>query len=265
MHGKNTVILDKSYLYGAPTSAVRSLCLSHTVLVTPALFYEVMKDDQRARANCFRKFPDGENSVQLIDRVGSLIRFEMEEKARCLPILNHRVPGRFFFNPSLAKGDFEGSPALWRTMNEEERLIQEDTTAFLQCISSIPKWFPELSTCGPGQSRYVIDRIQERVARDSTLLQALYEATHDHRFPPKELVDETWAIARRLQVWVMGGLEYIFQYGNDQFDTVSDKVVHSYLDIQYAIHACLAGGLATRDKFLKCLFHLLVPSGNLVE
>ncbi len=264
MNESNTVTLDKSYLYGASVEAVRELCRSHTVLVTPALFYEVMKDEDPARARCFRKFPLGENPVELIDRVGSLVKYEIETDAPCLPILDHRVPCRFIFSPLLAEGEFEGSPEFLQSMQEEERKIPQDAKDFLECISFLPCWFPELSTCKPGQSREAIDRMQERVARDAAFVRHLYKSTHDSRFPSAELVDDRWAIIRRLQVWVMGGLEYICRYGMD-FDRVSSRTVHDYLDIQYVIHGCLAGGLATRDKFPQRLFHLLLPNGNLVD
>ncbi len=263
MNWKSTVVLDKSYLYGAPAAAVRELCRSHTVLVTPALFYEVMKDDDPPRANCFRKLPPGENPVELIDHVGSLTKYEIETQRPCLPILNHRVSCRFYLSPLLAEGTFQGSPGFLESMREEERRISEDVEGFLACISFVPGWFPELSTFEPGRPREAIDRIQERVARDVDLVRHLYHLTHDSRFPSSELVDERWALVRRLQVWVMGGLEYISRYGG-HFDRVSNRVIHDYLDIQYLIHGCLAGGLATRDKVVQRLFHLLLPKGNLL-
>ena len=69
------VILDKSYLYGATEAKIKELCNTCCVMATPGLIYELLKEDEPSRSNCFRKFPQRDNPVELIDRIGVLLRF----------------------------------------------------------------------------------------------------------------------------------------------------------------------------------------------
>ena len=259
------VILDKSYLFGANREEIHSLCDNYRVLATPGLIYELLKEDEPSRNYCFNKFPDRDHPVELIDRVGVLLRYETKNLAPCGPIYEHRLPYVFRFNEYLALGNYEGSTELWATMEKERQQLYEMTKGFLECAKFIPDWCPDLEGYKAGSSKEMIEELQMEVGRDLEVARSLYRRTHDDRFPSADIVGPEWAHFRRLQLWVIAGLDYIFRYGLDNFSDAREKVIHTYIDIHYGIYGTLSGALATRDQFLKRAFRYMCPDGLLIE
>jgi len=188
-----------------------------------------------------------------------------EKLIPCTPLYDHRLRMVFAFNEHLSRGDYVGPSELWKSMAEERRNIHKMVTGFVECIASIPSWFPDLKDYKPGQSSRVIDELQAELGKDEEVVRSIYRKTHDNRFPRAELVGKEWAHFRHLQLWLIAGLEYIRSYGTSDFSVVSEKVVHTYIDIQYGIFGALAGALATRDEFLGRSFRLVCPKGLLIQ
>lgn len=258
------VILDKSYLYGASQSQIRELCGANRVMWTPGLMYELLKEKEPDRSRCFQKLPPGQTPVTLIDRLGGVLKYEIEKQAPCAPIWDHRLPLVYEFNDRLAAGDYEGPTELWETMKEERTEIEDMAAGFVLCTSFIPGWCPALREYKAGAPSGVIDELQEEIASDPDTVRRMYVETHDNRFPPVDAIGPDWAHYRRLQVWLIAGLEFIRRYGVDDFESVPRWAKSTYVDLQYAVFGVLAGNFATRDKLLIRMFSLIRPDGNLI-
>jgi hypothetical protein len=80
---KPAIVLDKSYLEGASSQAIGDLCKSFAVLMIDTLFMELLTtSDKHFQAACFRKFPQRENPVELIEGTGSLLRYDSSTSGR---------------------------------------------------------------------------------------------------------------------------------------------------------------------------------------
>ena len=83
--------------------------------------------------------------------------------------------------------------------------------------------------------------------------------------PKPDIVDEQWALYRRVQVQLLYALEYRHRYGNTTAKAKSVDIEHDVCDAQYCITGVLAGALATDDNQLKEFFTPLSPQGFLLE
>jgi len=93
----SAIILDKSFLQGTKTSRIQELAAAHRLVVSDALFYELLTAPEPGRTRCFAKFPQTENPVDLVNHIGTMMRIEID---------THLPSGR----PSLKSAEF--SPAL---------------------------------------------------------------------------------------------------------------------------------------------------------
>jgi len=58
------IVIDKSYLEGAPTRVVRALCAQRRVIFPETLLFELLITDNDSTAS-FRKLPNRDNPVRL--------------------------------------------------------------------------------------------------------------------------------------------------------------------------------------------------------
>jgi hypothetical protein len=71
------VVLDKSFLQAASSSAIQKLAGSYRLVISWALFYELLTCDMRGRRGCFSKLPKTENPVELVENIGKLMKLEI--------------------------------------------------------------------------------------------------------------------------------------------------------------------------------------------
>ena len=102
------IVLDKSYLVGAPTRVVRALCAQRTVVFTETLLFELLTTDSDSAA-MFRKLPARDNPICLLSNCKALLDYETAHHRPCGPLRQHFITERFGFNPQLS---FPGSPLL---------------------------------------------------------------------------------------------------------------------------------------------------------
>jgi len=60
---KTYVVIDKSFLQGAPKDTLQLLFDNHRVLMPFVNFYELFTTTPPERARCFQRLPKGENPV----------------------------------------------------------------------------------------------------------------------------------------------------------------------------------------------------------
>lgn len=100
------VILDKSYLDGASTASIRSLCEHFHVLMSDELLFELLITEVPSQKRCFAKLPEGENPIDLIPNVGVLLRFDLDHQRECAPLIQHQILDRYNFHDKLREGTF---------------------------------------------------------------------------------------------------------------------------------------------------------------
>jgi hypothetical protein len=115
------IILDKSYLDAATPEQIQVLCSEHRVLMPDVLFYELTTTEDTSMRNCFNKFPDATNPVELIPNVGTLLRYELTTRKSCIPLYDRREKIVFNFNGRLRTGTFEFTKAQLEDRKHQER------------------------------------------------------------------------------------------------------------------------------------------------
>ena len=58
-----SIVIDKSYLQGTKAAQIRQLALDHRLLMSYALFYELLTTKPECRCQCFSKFPNDNNPI----------------------------------------------------------------------------------------------------------------------------------------------------------------------------------------------------------
>ena len=72
------VVIDKSFLQGAPKDILQSLFKNQRVLMTHGNFYELLTTSSVERAHCFKRIPAVKNAVKRVEPMGSILRWEVK-------------------------------------------------------------------------------------------------------------------------------------------------------------------------------------------
>lgn len=263
---KPEVILDKSYLEGQNDAVIKQLCADYSVLMLETLFMELLTTSEKYfQAACFRKFPETENPVELINGISSLLQYEIKHQRQATPLLNQKIPIRFAFNPKMASGNYIYSAEQLVEMRRWEVQILEDVDFLKENAEVTADFFPSIPNYKPGQSTAEIELIRKEIAYNEDLIRGFYARIRHATFPPAELLSPNWAFFRWVQVKLLASVEFIRRYGPGRLDVRSKEIAQDVADSEYLICASLAGGLATRDSALKRDFTLLCPNGLLLN
>lgn len=271
---KTPIVVDKSYLQGVSTSSVRKLAGTTRLLVSDALFYELLTTKLEARKRCFSKFPPENNPVDLVSHIGHLMRMEINTKKRSGKPSQHLVNKDFDFrfNSALVEDAYELPPEAVSVIEGHTRKLQGDVRSYLERVSLIPTFFPDLLK-GSTECRKAATESAEKaiVARGSLLpfYSNLEPPPGETALPPADLVDESWALYRWLQVQLLFTLDVFVRYKGEMPDlnnlSIFEKMEHDVLDAQILMLACLEGAFATREKKLVRWWSLLRPDGTLYK
>lgn len=138
------LVLDKSFLDGASHQLVSEACMAHKALCIESLFFELMTTKPESQIRCFAKLPDRPHSFALIPNVGTLLRFELENRKPCVPLLDRRIEGAYVFNSKLRDGTYVPEGEVLETLNGWRAQVAEDTESFLQRCQLVYQFFPQL-------------------------------------------------------------------------------------------------------------------------
>lgn len=156
------VVLDKSYLEGVGSDRIKSLCDEHTVLMPDVLFYELMTTSEHSRKRCFKHLPGTDNPVELIPNVGSLMRFELNTHQPSTPLYDRRLKIRFIFNKNLKTEAFQFTPLQFKSMQQWQQLVSQETTRFFQLAMLVPCFFPRLNGIAWSDFSELYSRLKKR-------------------------------------------------------------------------------------------------------
>lgn len=271
-HMANSVMLDKSYLDGASTQAVRALCNDCDVLMSDELFFELITTRPESQQRCFSKLPDRTNPVALIPNVGSLLRYEMERQEACTPVARHRIPEAFQFNAKLRNGTFVFEGQVLQDLEAWKKRTAEDTRGFIERWSVVHQFFPELNGIEWRDFPSAVEKARLKIATNAEFVRGIYASFLDEDAPKSaphpEGISPEWAIFRWVQCQILCALRLFGRYQGRIPDTQGkafiEKAEHSMLDSYHAIHGSLVGAVATLDNEIREDLLLVLPSCILI-
>jgi hypothetical protein len=210
------LILDKNFLDGAPRDLVAEVCNNYTTLFSESLFFEVMTTNAESQVRCFSKLPDRPNAVVLIPNVGTLLRFEMENKKPCIPLFDRRIEGTYVFNSRLREGTYEPEGDVLDTLNAWHSQVAADTRDFLQRCQVVYQFFPELVGIEFRDFPAAVSEARRKIASDKNLIRAIYASFLDDEVPANapdpSWLDERWAWFRWVQCQILAALRIFKKY-----------------------------------------------------
>lgn len=259
------VVLDKSYLQGASAGDVSNLCISENVLMSESLFYELLTTEPEVRANCFKKIPQIDNPLTLVPNVGTILRFEIQNKSPCLNIKEVSTNIRYQFNKRLVSPDFKFTPQQEKSISEWKKVIRSRIDDFKKKSAVVIGWFPRIKGFKAGSDPEPIEQAKSLICKDHNVVKKTYEQIKYHTFPNTEIINERWALFRWIQVHILAALEYVRKYGDGNSEAISKKIENEFLDLDYCITALLVGALASRDISMIERFKHINPKGIVIS
>lgn len=271
---KTNIVVDKSYLQGVSTARIRELSSTSRLLVSDALFYELLTTELEARKRCFSKFPPENNPVDLVSHIGPLMRIEIDSRMRAGKPSDHRenLNFNFKFNSALVDDGYVFPPEATAVIDEHTAELRNDVGSYIERVSLVPTFFPNLLKGTTEERKAAVTAAEEAIAAPNALLRFysnLEPPPGESSLPSAEMIDETWALYRWLQVQFLFSVDVFARYQGAHPDITNPKIYekmeHDVLDAQVLMLACLEGAFATREKKLKRWWSLLCPKAPLYE
>lgn len=266
------IILDKSFLQGSKKARIHELAQTHRLVVSDALFYELLTASEPGRSRCFAKFPLVANPVDLVNHIGTLMHLEIETHRPSGKPSTHREQLRFQFNPRLVNPTYELPEEARLGVEEQTTQLRVDVQAFIDRVPLINTFFPNLLVGSDVQRRMEREEAERAIAEPGALLPFyanLEPPSGQKTLPAAAIVTEEWALYRWLQVQLLFTLDLYIRYQGAIQENLSaalyENIEHDVLDAQVMMLGCLEGAFATREKKLVRWWNLICPSGMLYE
>lgn len=266
------IVLDKSFLQGSKKARIHDLAQTHRLIVSDALFYELLTASEPARSRCFAKFPPVANPVDLVNHIGTLMRLEIETHCPSGKPSTHREHLRFQFNPRLLSPGYKLPEEARLALEEETAGLRSDVQSFIGRVPVIASLFPNLLVGSHTQQVRERENAERAIAEPGALIpfySNLEPPPGQKKLPPATIVTEEWALYRWIQVQLLFALDLYVRYRGTVPENLStamyEKLEHDVLDAQVMMLGCLEGAFATREKKLVRWWNLICSSGTLYE
>jgi hypothetical protein len=270
-----TVVVDKCYLQGSKTDHIRELCLSHNILMTDVLFYELISSSEPQRSRCFAKFPPTENPVSIIQHTGALLRKEINSHAPSGKPSDNPENIRYRFHPELATGEYVFPEDARQALDEENYKTHESVVSFIQRVRIIKEIFPELLIGSDFDKAAANQEAVRIIVSDTTSILKFYSnfesPVGEKPLPPVEIITPAWALFRWVQIQLLMSLDVFFRYqgkipeASELTHPWYDKIEHDLLDAEYLVLGVLEGSFATTERKLQRYWQMLRPDGVLLS
>lgn len=262
------IILDKSYLVGAPAKSINDLLSKHRLMMSETLFLEILTSgDESHIQKCFGKFPQKENPVYLLPHSGNLMRFEKTSHKCSTPLEDRILDIRYEFNPNLRSGHHGLIIRKVAVPLEEwKKNASASASGFTQKAETVCDWFPELKD-KTNISEEEKNKAIQKTSADINCVREVYSKLQEgilknegEKWPSAEIIDKEWALFRYVQFHLIGTLDLFWRHTSKE-----EKIVNAYLDMDYCILGSLTDGLATRDKVVEKFYRSVCPENILIN
>ena len=236
----NYIVLDKSFLQGCSDVNFQAFVNSgRCPVVTAELYVEVCTDENKMRSK--KLLARLYNSpAYLIEHIGTLYNYEIENHRPSGPIIPSLLNQRKL-NPRF---NFDFDQEQMGQINDEKHYLEEESAdAFGPIVKEILHRAPSLDN----DKIRSIDYIRKVYG---------YLTTKKSTFPPSEILDERWALYRKVQMDLLASRDYAYS---------SKKKAHDSIDLRICIMGALVGALAVRDGKIKNYFKIICPTGEIIE
>lgn len=225
------VVLDKSFLESFRADDLGQIARGgYRFVVTMEHYVEVCAGSKQG---LLAKLHGLSEHVDLIDHIGTLYKYEIENRKACSPLTSHFIRG--YLNPNFS---LRFTPEQQTTITAEcEYIERRSSDVFEKIIQEIAAKNPGINAWDASCSdtvRTVYGRLRLR----------------DSKLPGPGLIDERWAIYRKVQLDLLATTNYLKAWNGRDLSLGQERRQHDQVDFRICIVAALAGGLAARDKKL---------------
>ncbi len=260
------VVLDKSYLQGVAGHELRTLAESKGLLMTAALFYELMTTSAEERRKCFLKLPRIDNPVLLVEHIGVLLKYEVETGSPAGRPSSHCLQFSFRFNPGLVTECYSLPDEALDVLREQSIDVEGDVQRLISYSETVDQLFPGLLRGNDGEMCEARHSAYARIC-DLGWIQQFYESirqdTDVHPCPKIGSTPYEWAHIRWLQVNLLFAVDLHIRHKGKLRCSLTPglhtRLEHDVHDAQLLAFGVLEGELATREKKLR-QWHLLLRS-----
>jgi len=266
------IVVDKSFLQGASGVRIRELAQNNRILMSDALFYELLTTRPEARTQCFAKFPNVQNPVDLINHAGILMRREIETGQPSGKPSLHKEDMNFIFNSALLDLEYRPPTDAQKAIGEETERLKDSVQSFLAKAAIIKSMFPALLSGTQTERDSALLDAERAIVTPNALLPFISQfepPPGELPLPPADSINEEWALYRWVQVQLLFTLDVYVRYQGKIPEPLTpriyEKMEHDVLDAEQLILGCLEGSFATRERKHKRWLALLCPDGCLYE
>jgi hypothetical protein len=256
------VVLDKSFVQSVSAARIAELHAERRLVMTDALFYELLTTDPTVRARCFAKFPSVENPVMLVGHLGPMLVDELETLAPMRAFEMYALTERFVFNGALLSPEYVLPADAAANTAEEAQRVEEAIESYVKRTNGALTIFPNVVR-GSDSARLEALEEYEAALADPREVVAFYRSIGDPRLPPADLISEGWATFRFIQVHLFFALHTLHRHRGpipeERSRKESVRLEHDIHDASLFQVASVAGGLATCETKLQRWWRLLFP------
>lgn len=239
------LVLDKDFFQGCPRD-VESIAHAGTRFIVIEETYMEVGTTDNLREQLLRRLHGLSEHIDLL-HIGALFKYEIDNQRPCWPVTEHFQRG--VLNPNFT---FPFTDQQTKVLEEKRDYVEyHSANQFLQIVKEIQAKtgkFERGDICRA-------DAVRE-----------VYASLRSSRWPPAELLDERWAIYRKVQVDWLAALDYLQNYDGTEFLRSAKTRAHDQIDFWVCVVGALVGGLATRDeKTVARYFRTICPTGRLVQ
>jgi hypothetical protein len=264
------IVVDKSFLQGTNGQRILRLASENRILMSDALFYELLTTKPEVRVQCFAKLPQQENPVDLVNHAGFLLRQEIDSGQPSGKPSLHKEDIRFVFNTALRQIDYVMPEDAIEAIKDETARLKDSVTNFMTKTNATASMFPNVLKGNQAERTKSHMEAEKTITAPLALrpfISQMSPPAGEKTLPPVDRMDESWAIYRWLQIQMLFALDIYVRYQGSIPDPMSqrvyEKLEHDVLDAEQLILGCLEGAYATKEKKHIRWWRLLCPSGTL--
>jgi len=178
------IVVDKSFLLGAPRTQLAAIFRDHEAIMPDVLFYEMLKDEEY-RQRMFARLPQKDTPLILIHGTGEILRHEIALRRSVADSMHELVASRWRFHSGLANGEFILEPWMKEANAAQLQEYTSSARGIAEVAGVLPSFVPELRRLRPGDRRFdpVLKQVRTDFGRDTNLVRGLYAALRHSDWP----------------------------------------------------------------------------------